>query len=332
MTTVPALSFATSASELVGPILDGRVEAEGFELLASVCSPSEIFWRQLHYGGFDVAEMALPALLVAREHGIEMVALPAFPARRFPQVELSAHPDSGIDAPADIAGKRFAVVEFAQASMVWTRGILEHDFGVKASSVTWIVERSDEVSYASAVGFTPPEGVRVEHMPAGETLRTMLETHQADVAPAGAPRALTVVERNRMASAGREVAYRPVFDDKAGECRRFFAAHGYIPSNHCYALRADVAREHPAAVSALWRALVASKALADAEQHLPDALFFDAEYLARTAADFGDDPYPYGFAANRQLLADLIGFCHEQGVIGEAPAPEALFPEELLDT
>src|SRR5215469_5208413 len=96
------LSLATSDSELVRPLLDGRVRVEGFEVLASVCSPSEIFYRQLHYGGFD------------------------------------------------IAGKRFAVVEFGQASMVWTRGILEHDFDVAQRSVTWFVERSDDVSYVSA--------------------------------------------------------------------------------------------------------------------------------------------------------------------------------------
>jgi 4,5-dihydroxyphthalate decarboxylase len=326
------LSLATSNAELVRPLLEGRVEAKGIELLASVCSPSEIFWRQLHYGGFDVAEMAIPSLLVAAEHGIAMTALPAFPARRFPQIELAAHPDAGVTAPGDLAGKRIAVVEFAQASAVWTRGILEHDFGVIQSSVTWYVERSDEVSYASAVGFTPPKGVQVLHMPAGETLRTMLQTHGVDAAPAGAPRAQTVVERNRMASAGASVQLVPVFADTMGERRRFFAAHGYIPSNHCYAIRSEVAEAHPEAASALFEALCAAKQLADAERHLPEALVFVEEYLEQSRADFGEDPYPYGFSANRPMLEELIGYCLEQGLISRPVAPEALFPAELLDS
>lgn len=327
-----SLSLATSDSELVRPLLEGRVQAKGIELLASVCSPSEIFWRQLHYGSFDVAEMAIPSLLVAREHGIAMTALPAFPARRFTQIELMAHPDAGIEKPSDLTGKRVAVVEFAQASAVWTRGILQHDFGVAQSSVTWYVERSDDVSYASAVGFTPPKGVRVEHMAPGETLRTMLQTHRVDAAPAAAPRALTVVERNRMASAGDPVRFVPVFPDAQGECRRFFDSHGYIPSNHCYAIRSEVAEAHPEAAVALFEALHAAKELADQERRLPEALVFGEEYLARSRALFGEDPYPYGFSANRPLLSDLIGFCAEQGLIAAPVEPEALFPEALLGT
>ena len=66
------------------PLLDGRVKIEGVEdLTYTISDPSVTFWRQLTFGEFELSEMSLSSYLIARSKGMDMIAIPAFPARRF---------------------------------------------------------------------------------------------------------------------------------------------------------------------------------------------------------------------------------------------------------
>ena len=44
------LSLAITNNPRTWPIIDGRAKADGIDFVASVVDPSEMFWRQLHYG------------------------------------------------------------------------------------------------------------------------------------------------------------------------------------------------------------------------------------------------------------------------------------------
>src|SRR5512141_1854056 len=101
-----SLSFISAFNERVEPLMNGTIEADGIELIPTYSHPAETFWRQLKFHEFDVAEMSLSSFLIARSHGLDMVALPVFPSRRLFQTELSYHTDSGINGPEDLAGKR----------------------------------------------------------------------------------------------------------------------------------------------------------------------------------------------------------------------------------
>ena len=113
------------------PVLDGQVTADGIDLVPSVVHPSELFWRQLRFADFDVSEMSFSSLMMARANGDERwVGLPIFTTRRFFHTEILVRRDSGIEKPADLKGRRVGVPEYQQTAALWSRGILQHEFGV----------------------------------------------------------------------------------------------------------------------------------------------------------------------------------------------------------
>src|SRR5215467_5746257 len=104
------LSFITGHHERVMPLLDGRIKIEGVEdLTYTISDPSVTFWRQLTFGEFEISEMSLSSYLIARSKGMDMIAIPAFPARRFMHSELSINVDSGVKKPQDLVGKKIGV-------------------------------------------------------------------------------------------------------------------------------------------------------------------------------------------------------------------------------
>jgi 4,5-dihydroxyphthalate decarboxylase len=95
------LSFASAVNEHTRPLMDGEVRPEGFDIIPMVSDPAETFWRQLRFEEFDICEMSLSSLAIARERGADLVAIPVFPVRRFMHIELDCHVDSGISGPED---------------------------------------------------------------------------------------------------------------------------------------------------------------------------------------------------------------------------------------
>jgi 4,5-dihydroxyphthalate decarboxylase len=159
------VSFISAFNERVDPLMNGTVKAEGIDIVPTYSHPSETFWRQLKFQEFDIAEMSMSSYLIARARGFDMVALPVFPSRRLFHTELSCHTDSGIKEPGDLVGKRLGVGEYQQTAALWTRGILEHEFGVSQFKVHWYMERTEELSHGGATGFTPPPGISFQRIP-----------------------------------------------------------------------------------------------------------------------------------------------------------------------
>src|SRR5882724_9013305 len=176
------LSFITGANERVEPIINGAVPIEGAELITTYSDPSETFWRQLKFQEFEVSEMSLSSYLIAKSQGMDMIAIPVFPSRRFMHAQLSYHVDSGIKQPGDIVGKRIGVGEYQQTASLWVRGVLEHDFGVSQYKVDWYMERSEELSHGGATGFTPPPAIALQRVPLDKSLAARLVANEIDVA------------------------------------------------------------------------------------------------------------------------------------------------------
>jgi 4,5-dihydroxyphthalate decarboxylase len=327
------LSFISAFNERVQPLMDGAVQPEGLELIPTYSHPAETFWRQLKFQEFEIAEMSMSSYLIARSRGVDMVALPAFPSRRLFHAELLIHLDSGVKQPGDLLGKRIGVAEYQQTAALWTRGILEHDFGVSQYKVHWHMERSEELSHGGATGFTPPSGISFHRIPPDQSLASMLVHHELDAAAVAGPwtRAPNVIDRSsRIPGAGGDWSkVGPLFPDRMAEGRRFFKKYGFVPVNHAYIIRGDIHRKYPWVAFNLYAAFVKAKALAREKllERIPSALFFGREYLAMTRDILGDDPFPYGLEANRPMLETLIAYSHEQGLTSEKMKVEELFAQ-----
>jgi 4,5-dihydroxyphthalate decarboxylase len=332
------LSFISNFNERVEPLMNGSIQVEGFEIIPTYSHPSETFWRQLKFHEFEMAEMSMSSYLIARSRGIDMIALPVFPSRRFFHAEQSYHVDSGIKDPGDIVGKRIGVGEYQQTAALWTRGILEHDFGVSQYKVDWYMERTEELSHGGATGFAPPPGISFHRIPPDQSLATMLVSQQIDVAPIGGhlTRAVNVIDRSThiRGSEGDWSKVKPLFPDEIAEARRFVSKYGFVPFNHTYIVRGDVYRGNPGLGGKLYKAFVDAKAQAANRliEQIPESLVFGPEYLAMTRDILGDDPFPYGIQANRKMLETVVGFSHEQGLTPRKMKIEELFAEETLDT
>ena len=331
------LSFISAFNERVQPLMDGTIQPEGLELIPTYSPPGETFWRQLKFHEFEIAEMSLSSYLIARSRGADMIALPVFPSRRLFHTELLYHVDSGVKVPGDLAGKRVGVAEYQQTAALWTRGTLEHDFGVSQYKVDWHMERTEELSHGGATGFTPPPGISFHRIPPDKSLASMLVNHELDAAAIAGPwtRAASIVDRSSRipGSSGDWSKIKPLFADQMAEGARFFGKYGFVPPNHAYIIRGDTYRQYPWVALNLYAAFVKAKALAQEKlaERIPSALFFGREYLARTREIVGDDPFPYGVKANRPMLELLIDYSSEQGLTSKKMKVEELFAESTLD-
>ena len=333
------LSFASAINERTRPIMDGSVKPEGITLRPVVSDPAETFWRMLRFGEFDVSEMSISSLMMAVENGADLVAIPAFPSRRFMHVELVCHRASGIDGPADIAGKRLGVGEYQQTAALWTRGILEHDFGVSQYDVDWFMERTPDRSHGAATGFEVPKGISLSFISPDKSMSTMLASNELDVAlvkRAMRKPASNVVERSASLKVSAEELRRvtkPVFGDPLAEGRRFVQAHGFVPVNHTYVIRGDVAREHPWVPFNIYQAMVKAKDAAERDliKQVPLSLIFGEHYLEQTEELLGKDLFPYGVRANRDALETLADYSHEQGLTKKRAEVDSLFAPSTLD-
>ncbi|MFQ5849783.1 MAG: hypothetical protein ACE5JU_04240 [Candidatus Binatia bacterium] len=331
------MSLISASNERIAPLLDGTVQVEGVELIWTNSGPSETFWRQLKFAEFEIFEMSFSSLLIAKVQGNDMVAIPVFPSRRFMHAQLYVHEDSGAKTASDLAGKRIGVREYQQTASLWTRGVLEHDFGVSQYSIEWYMERSEELSHGGATGFKPPEGIKFRRIPQDKSMALMLLNNEIDAAPISRDynRGKSVIDRSTRIGVleGDWSKVKPLFPDFIGEGKRFFDKHGYIPANHCYAIRGDVYQKYP------WLAFNLFSAFTEAKEcwyqqlsgRVPSDLIFGPQYLAQTRSMFGNDPFPYGVKENRDMILTMIDFSFEQKLTPRKLTMEEIFAPSTLD-
>src|ERR1700719_178747 len=167
-------SIGITANPRTWPVIDGRIAPEAIELVPTVLHPSELFWRQLRFAEFDVAEMSMSSLLMARSKGDDrFVAIPVFTTRRFFHAGVLVRRDAGIDRPADLKGKRVGVPEYQQTAALWVRGVLQHEFLVEPKDMEFWMERPPARSHGGATGFQAPTGVVIHTIPDDKNIGSM---------------------------------------------------------------------------------------------------------------------------------------------------------------
>ncbi len=324
------LSVALSDNERTRPLLEGRVAPQGIRLVPTMVHPSEMFWRQLRFAEFDVSEMSMSSLLIAASRGdTRWVAIPVFTMRKFFHTSIIVRNDSGIGEPSQLRGKRIGVPEYQQTWAIWSRGALQHEFGVHAREIEWFMERNPEKSHGGATGFKPPDGVRLQYMAPTTSMGEMLLKGELD----GAIHYLlekNLVDRSTVDISG---AVRYLFPDPAAEGRRYFAKTGLYPINHTVVLRRSLLEQHP------WLALNLFSAFVAAKDEIARAgssylhWYFESGLLdagvKRTLAE--NDPLAYGFKAARPVLETIAQYVHEQGLSSRRVELKEIFAPSTLD-
>jgi len=324
------LSLALSDNENTRPLLDGHIQAEGLRLVPTAVHPSEMFWRQLKFGEFDVSEMSMSSLIIATSHGpTPWVAIPVFTSREFFQTWARVRADAGIAKPADLRGRRVGVPEYQQTAAIWSRGILQHEFGVHAREIEWFMERNPDKSHGGATGFSPPEGVRLQYIPPSTDIGEMLVKGELDATLLYFGRR-NLVDRSR-ADYTADLRIKPLFDREA-EGKRYFAKTGLYPINHTVVIRRALFEKHPWLALNLYNAFAAARAAVVREgQKLLAPYFVTGLIGEETKRALASDPMAYGIKASRKVLDTITQYVHEQGLTKRRVGLEELFAPSTMD-
>lgn len=316
MATKVKLTLACGDYEIVRPLIDGRVEVEGVDLtVLTGMDSSTRHWRFLRGREFDIAEVSASSYLIARAQGQPFDAIPVFLHRRFRHGFVYVNTTKGIREPRDLIGRRVGTKSFQVTATLWLRGILEHEYGVPHTSIEWVSELDEDVA------FTPPPGLRLSTIPHDRTLESLLLAGELDallhpdlIAP--------IVDGD--ARVGR------LFADHKQEEIAYYRRTGIFPIMHVLGLRHDVVERYPWLPINLFQAFEESKRIAmrhmENPRIVPMAWF--REGWEEQQAILGKDPWVYGLTEqNRNNLETLIGYSHEQGLIGRRlPLEEVFLP------
>ena len=324
------LSLALSDNENTRPLLDGLVKAEGLRLVPTAVHPSEMFWRQLKFGEFDVSEMSMSSLIIATARGpVPWVAIPVFTSREFFQTWARVRADAGITKPADLRGKRVGVPEYQQTAAIWSRGILQHEFGVQASEMEWFMERNPDKSHGGSTGFSPPQGVRLQYIPPSTDIGEMLVKGELDATLLYFGRR-NLVDRSR-ADYTADPRIKPLFDREA-ESKRYYAKTGLYPINHTVVIRRALLEKHPWLALNLYNAFAAARAKVIQDgQKLLLPYFATGQISEETKRALASDPMAYGIKASRKVIETITQYVHEQGLTARRVGFDELFAPSTMD-
>ncbi|AKA49202.1 hypothetical protein IX51_08915 [uncultured archaeon] len=333
MANVP-ISLAMADYDRTKALIEGFHKPVGIDLTYVVSPPSETFWRMLRFAEFEASEMSLSTFLISKSQGRKWKAIPVFPFRGFFHTNIFVSRKSSVKEPEDLKGKKFGVPEYQVTAAVWLRGALEEDFGVAPQDMTWYVERKKGLSHGGETSFKPPEGVKIEQVPEGETLDSMIRSGKLDaIMPSPYPGMKSLLNKTDYLELSKSDEVRLLFDDPVEEGRRFFKKHGYSHINHTVIVRDDVVEKYPWVPLNLYKAFEESKIISNQklDKMIKSSLVFGFPYLMKEREIFGGDAFPYGMDRNRKALEELVQMSVNQGLTSKPLDLDSLFYEDTLN-
>ncbi|MGH6672941.1 MAG: PhnD/SsuA/transferrin family substrate-binding protein [Xanthobacteraceae bacterium] len=328
------LSLAITSNPRTRPIIDGRVKADGIDFVMTVLGPAEMFWRQLSFAEFDVSEMSMSELMMIRQRGDDrFVGIPVFTTRRFYHTAMLVRKNAGIDGPADLKGKRIGVPEYVQTAALWTRGILESEFGVTPRDMTFFMERLPERSHAGAIGFKAPTGVTINQIPPDKSIASMLLAGELDAYMAYFRKlGVDMIDRSYI-DLENHPDIRPLFADPAAEAVRYYKKTGVYPINHGMVIKRTAYERNPWTAINILKAFGEANDMAEAERREHVAYHLETGLVpAQYRKSLGSRLINFGLKANRATLELAAKYSNEQGLTQRVMTMEELFAANALES
>ncbi|MFC1901694.1 hypothetical protein ACFLX3_02050 [Chloroflexota bacterium] len=339
------LSFAIATYDRVMPLITGEVKPDGVTLdYWEGQGRGNPFYDQIKFQRYDVSEMSISSFLRMRAIGWPYLALPVFHNRNFSYTNIHIRKGAGIrqDHPEDLKGKRVGIADYQMSLGLWTRGVLQVEFGVKPEDMIWYQERSEHFSHtgasAEAGGLTVPKTVELHY--ATKDFNSMFLNGELDAStgnsihlPGGSRSSGALAGIGRVqADLSGSTDIVTLFQDPRQESIRFFKKTGVYPTNHCTVVRKSILEEYPWVAVSLMEAFEESKKLAIERLHQspPTLMVFGQHYLRDLDEIFGPDPFPYGIKANAKAFDMAQTFSVEQGLTERKQPLDELFPQEII--
>ena len=314
------LSLAVGPYDRTRALVDGSVQIDGVEPICMTLSPEEIFFRAFRHAEFDVCELSLSSFTVKTAQGnCPYVGVPAFVSRTFRHTSIYVRTDR-IKKPEDLKGKKVAVPEYQLTANVWARAILEEEFGVKPSDISWVRGPITDAERPEKISIKLPPDVKLEDAPAGKTISQLLADGEVDgfIAPR-APQLDLAKHRN--------IGW--LFSDPTAAAKDYYRRSGIFPIMHLVGVRRELVQQHPWLPAALLKAFERAKAAAlellNDTSATKVTLPFVEENLKAARELMGEDFWPYGVASNRKTLEAFLRRHHAEGLSSRLVQVDELF-------
>ncbi len=306
-------------------LADGRVRPEGIDLNFLDLPVEETFFRMLRNQEFDVAELSLSSYTVSLlRDSRPFVAIPVYPSRSFRHSGIFISAKSGIREPRDIIGKRSASPEFQLTAPVWSRGILQDEYGVNINACEYWTGGQEQPGRDEKQKLDLP--FKLHAIGPDRTLSQMIAAGEIDV-----------IHSPRMPSTlhAQPDKVKRLFENYVEIEREYYRKTRIFPIMHVIAIRREVYEANRWIAMSLYKAFVEAKRICYAEIYETAALrnmlpwmIAEIEWLRR---EMGDDWWSYGYAGNRHVLDTFLRYHHEQGLSKRRVQPEELFVPEILE-
>ncbi|KAL9097417.1 MAG: hypothetical protein Q9165_000313 [Trypethelium subeluteriae] len=324
------LSFACWDYDRVKAIEDGRVRPEGIELNFLNYRVEETFFRQLRFQEFDVSELSLSSYtLTLNQEDPPFIAIPVFPSRYFRHQSIYINTKADIKRPQDLKGKRVGLPEYQMTAPVWQRGIMEEEFDVPMTSVTFFsgaVEPS-AIERTSKIPHSLPEGVTVNAIRPDQNLSQMLADGEIDAL-------FTAYKPSSFDTSDHVTHLFPNFKETEAE---YYKRTKIFPIMHIIALKRSVYEANPWIARSLQKAFaksldIAYEALTE-RSALRYILPWLEEHVEQTKALMGGGRWwEDGFQENKHVLEKFLEYHYKQGLSKRRFKAEELFAPNTLES
>lgn len=321
------LSIAIGDYDRNRPLLDGEVQIDGVDPVFMKLVPEEIFFRAFRHAEFDVCEASLSSFTIKTAQGTNpYIGVPAFVSRAFRHTGIFIRNDRGIERPEDLKGKRIGCGEYQLTANVWIRSLLEEDYGIGLSDVTWVRGGVEQVGRTEKISLDLPPQIKIVPAPSDKTVNQMLV--DGDIDGFIGPRAPSSFD------AGHPNVVR-LFSDPTSAAADYYRRTKVFPIMHMIGARRTIVDEQPWLPAALLKAFEQSKRIALGRLSETSAtkitLPFVEEQLQAARNLMGADFWSYGVGPNRHVLDRFLTTHHSQGLSSRRLSAEELFHSTTLE-
>lgn len=231
------LVFGDHAS--VMPLKTGEIAVPGADLdFVHFEATHEAFKGMVNAQAFDICEMAITTLVLAKGYGRPIHMLPAVMLGRLQHPYASVNANVEMKSPADLAGKRIGVRSFAQTTVTWLRGILKEEYDADLDAAHWI-------SFED--GHVPEAPDPTERAPVGKKMSQMLFDGELDIV---------------VGLKSDDPRVRPLIPNPQAAAQAWYDRHKCFAVNHVVAVTEDMVANHMDVLVSFYDALKKGKAQA----------------------------------------------------------------------
>lgn len=312
--TDPRLTLACGDYDINRALIEGRAAVRGVSLTVLAMPSPERHARMAIHREFDICELSMATYLAMVGSGDRsLVAVPAFPHRRFRHGFLFVGAHSTMREPAELNGGSIGLRTWQTTAGLWLRGILQDDHGLDLRSIEWVTQDAEDVGGAV-------EGYRIRRVAAGGSVVDDLVAGRLDALIY--PEAPTAggVRRFWRDSKAQEIAY--------------VQRTGIFPIMHAVVIRRELVEELPWLAREVLLAFRHSKDDAFAAMRDPRrvSLAWWREARDEQEAILGPDPWAYDVARNRSTLETMVRYGREQGLVrGNLSVDDLFVPSTVED-